>query len=540
VARCAAVPLLAFLALATWALSSPVGSSPDEDYHLISTWCGQGLEEGTCEEGASSDQRRVPESLANSSACYAFHSETSARCQDEWFVQESDALVATDRGNFTGTYPPAFYATMHVLVGDDISRSVIAMRLANAGLFVGLLTVVFRLLPPGRRTMLALGPAAALVPLGVFIVPSVNPSSWAVTACAAVFPALVGFFETTGRRRLALGGVAVLAALLAAGSRADAAVFVALAAVMATVVGAPWRRDVGKLLVLPALIAGVCLVSYLVSGQSEAVSTGLAGSEDTTVSTAFVLMHNLLNVPALWVGAFGYWGLGWLDTPMPSVVWVFNVAAFAAVVWLGMRHASSRKAVAIALGVVAAWGVPTLVLVQSATVVGFQVQPRYLLPLLVLLAQVALFRVGPLRPRLSRAQLVTVAGVLAVTNAVALHFNTRRYVTGTDVFHVDLDLRAEWWWAIPLSPMTLWVLGAVSFAVAILLCVTALEPAVEGRVGRDVPEEGAVPLPAEATDGPEATSAALPSPGRSHPATVGASPAVAARAPVEAGAPSRG
>ena len=35
--------LAAFAALAGWSLASPAGSSPDDDYHLASIWCAQGL-----------------------------------------------------------------------------------------------------------------------------------------------------------------------------------------------------------------------------------------------------------------------------------------------------------------------------------------------------------------------------------------------------------------------------------------------------------------------------------------------------------------
>jgi hypothetical protein len=486
----ALVPLLAFAALAMWALSSPVGSSPDEDYHLASVWCGGGLEDGTCEEGAQADEREVPASVAQAAGCFAFHPETSAHCQAGLLYEDAPRLVNTDRGNFTGGYPPVFYATMSLFVGDDVSRSVLAMRLVNAALFVGLLTAVFWLLPRSRRTMLTFGTTVALVPLGVFIVPSVNPSSWAVTSCAVVFPALVGYFESSGRRRLALGALAALATLMGAGARADAAVYIAFAAVLAVVVSAPWRRDLWKLLILPAVLCLGCAVSYLTSGQSEAASQGLAGSVDQHAGLLAEIGYNVLNVPTLWAGALGSWGLGWLDTTMPSIVWVANLATFGAVLYVGMRQASRRKVVAFVLTLAAVWAIPTVVLVQSNTVVGQQVQPRYLLPLLILLAQVALFRVGPERQQFTRSQLVTAGAVLAVTNAVALHFELRRYVTGDDVFGPNLDRGREWWWALPVTPMGVWLIGAVAFAAAAILCARAVTAPVADGGPIDAPEDG--------------------------------------------------
>jgi hypothetical protein len=472
--RWALIPLLAFVALATWGLSSPVGASPDEDYHLASIWCGQGFEDGMCEEAASSDERIVPKVLPNAAACYAFHSEVSADCQNEWFVNESPELVSTDRGNFTGDYPPVFYFAMNSLVGDDISQSVVAMRLANAALFVGLVTGLYWLLPRGRRTMLVLGTVVALVPLGIFIIPSINPSGWAVISSAIVFPAMVGFFETTGRRRLALAGVGALGVLIGAGARADAAVYTAIAVVLAALVSASWDRGTWKFLAFPLAISAACAMVYLSSGQNQAASVGLDGTEAAATNLPDQIGYNLLNVPELWAGSFGYWGLGWLDTQLPAVVWVLNLVAFGGVVYLGIRQANLRKTVAVVLALLSAWVLPTVVLVQSAAVVGQEVQPRYLLPLMVLLAQVALYRVEPRRMDLSRSQLMAVAAALTATSAISLHFNIRRYVTGTDVFAFDLDAGHQWWWALPVSPMTMWWLGSVAFGAALFLGALAL------------------------------------------------------------------
>jgi hypothetical protein len=118
--------------------------------------------------------------------------------------------------------------------------------------------------------------------------------------------------------------------------------------------------------------------------------------------------------------------------------------------------------------------IPTIVLVQSQAQVGSQVQPRYILPLLILLAQVALFRREPSRGELSALQLRLVVAALSVTAAISLHFNMRRYVTGSDVAGWNLDNGREWWWAIPATPMTVWVLGSLAFAAALFLATRNL------------------------------------------------------------------
>jgi hypothetical protein len=495
--RYAVIPLLAFVALSVWALSSPVGASPDEDYHLSSIWCGQGIEPNECEAAGPADERAVPEALFYAAMCYAFKSENSADCQKPWFLDESDVLFTTDRGNFAGDYPPVFYATMNLFVGDDISQSVLVMRVVNSALFVGVMTLLYWALPRSRRTMLLLGTVVALIPLGVFLIPSINPSSWAVLSGAVVFASLVGFFESSGRRRVALAGLAALGTLVGAGARADAAVYAAIAAVVAVIVSARWRQGEWKFVAFPLLICVVCGLSYLSAGQSGAASVRADGPSVHAFDLFQQVGYNLLNAPELWAGSLGYWGLGWLDTPMPSAVWVINLAIVGAVLGLGMRRTRPTKTIAVLLVLAALWIMPTWVLLQTGDLVRVGVQPRYLLPLLILFVQIVLFRVVPRRPEISRSQLLYVAGGLTVTNAVALHYNIRRYVTGTDVFRLNLDAGREWWWALPLSPMAAWLLGSAAFGVMIFLCARALSAsdadvveesdAREGSAGHDRP-----------------------------------------------------
>jgi hypothetical protein len=63
---------------------------------------------------------------------------------------------------------------------------------------------------------------------------------------------------------------------------------------------------------------------------------------------------------------------------------------------------------------------------------------------------------------------------VSMANALALHTNIRRYVTGADMPSVDLDSGAEWWWNIPVSPMFVWIVGSVAFASIVVIVSTKL------------------------------------------------------------------
>lgn len=215
------VPIAALIALLCWGISSPPGSGPDDDYHMASIWCAAGIADGICEAGATAEERRLPAELLDAARCFAFHPEQSASCD----VAEGE-MRTTERGNWAvGAYPPVFYSVMSIFVGEDFSASIILMRSVNALLYVGILTALYFLLPTRQRVPLLWGAAITAVPLGLFLIPSVNPSSWAVLSATGLWVAMWAFFEQTGPRKWVLAGVAASLVIIGAGARSDAAAY---------------------------------------------------------------------------------------------------------------------------------------------------------------------------------------------------------------------------------------------------------------------------------------------------------------------------
>ncbi|MFZ9088387.1 MAG: hypothetical protein ACO2Z1_05910, partial [Pontimonas sp.] len=89
------------------------------------------------------------------------------------------------------------------------------------------------------------------------------------------------------------------------------------------------------------------------------------------------------------------------------------------------------------------------------------------LPLVPVLLGIALLRPaghGGILPNPTHR--MWIVGALSIANAVALHHNIRRYVTGLDSFGYNLN-NTEWWWFglrdSWLTPMTVWYLGSLAF-----------------------------------------------------------------------------
>lgn len=495
--------LAVLVALIAWAVASPLGATPDEEYHLSSIWCGQGQTAETCERGEEPGTRVVPEPLL-AAPCFAFDAETSASCQADSFYVDDPRMVETTRGNFVGDYPPVFYFVMNTFVGPDATASVMAMRVVNALLTVLLVGGVALASPPGLRRALLVGTAVTAVPLGVFLLPSVNPSSWALISGATFLVSVVGYVTAQDRRRrLTLGALAALSLLVGAGARADSAIYAVLAVAAALLLALPRGREHLRRAIYPCVLAVVAAVAYFSSGQSGAASAEVAEH------SAGRLLRVLIEVPQLWTGVFGTWGLGWLDTTMPAAVWVGSFGIFVATLTLGTHHLGLRRGLAFGIVAAAVWLVPAYIQYVSGTPVGSNVQPRYILPLIAMLAVTATLRVEGDAFGLTPAQRWFGVVVLSLANSTALWVNLRRYVTGLDVGSPNLDAGIEWWWDGPLSPMGVWVLGSVAFGAGLALLSRSLT--VPALALATPPQDGAAPQ--AVTDGATEPPSASPEAG---------------------------
>lgn len=458
------IPLFAFVSLVAWSLASPVGSSPDDDFHLPSIWCGAGERPGLCEVSDASTDRLIPTAIVNA-PCFAFHPDIDAACWDP----STTGMTKVARANADGLYPPVFYAVMSIFASDDIQRSVIVMRVVNSAFAVALLTGAFFALPRRVRPALIVSVLATAVPLGLFIYASTNPSSWALLSAAVLWPSLYGATQTTGRRRLVLAVLSVFAAVIGAGARADAAVFAVFGTALALFLGVAsirkWRTQVVPG-IAAALILAISLGFYFTARQGGAALGGLDPS--TRRLSLGQHLSNLLEVPSLWTGALGQANLGWFDTRMPAAVWVLSTTVFAGALFVGIRGARGRRIIAVAVSLAAMWIVPFALLAQSNALVGSTVQPRYILPLLIIALGVATLRIDV--ERAWDGLRYWLAGTcLVVGSTVALHQNIQRYTTGSEGDSVDPGAGAQWWWTGAPSPVLTWAIGSLAFAGVVVL-----------------------------------------------------------------------
>ncbi len=478
----AAIVTAAWLLGLAWALSSPVGSSPDDDFHLTSIWCATGDEEACVEVDVTPPDLsvQVPQQLYGF-RCFAFEPEQSGACSET-------AGEGTAEGVWfnAGSYPPTFYAAMAPFVGPDIARSVLVMRMVAVTVAMLVLALAAWAAPLLRDTQLVAW-CAASVPLWMFFFPSTNPTGWGVAGVVAMWPASYALLHAEGRRQYVLAGGAVVLASTLAGVRADTA---AMAVAILVVVLGLWLRHRRQwpAVVLAALALGFLMAIFLSSEQSSALTEGLEGAgflapaqggvavEDPDAPVGWeLLLRNLADLPDLWVGAFGAtFGLGWLDTAMPSLVWVPVLIAVGGLTLIGLAHLGWRKAALLVVVAGMLVVLPLVSLQSSQAQVGELFQPRYVLPLVVVFVGIAVSPLEGRAPVLTRPQRWVVAGLLVAASSLALHVQVRRYATGVDAAGINLNDGAEWAYTAAVSPMAVWVLGTVAAGVLIVVATGLL------------------------------------------------------------------
>jgi len=442
--RSISLSLALFALFVGWALVSPVGSSPDDDYHLASIWCSGGVVEAYCEESPVNEgDLLVPEEVAAAHACYAFRADRNASCADGLTANLIPVSHVNQKRNL---YPQVFYATMGLFVGPDVERSVVVMRIVNSlvaalGLLAALVTV-----PLGIARSLVTATLIVYVPLGFFLVPSTNPTSWALTGIATFWAFALGLLTSTSwrARRTWIAAVgSVVGAVLAMGSRLDAAVYlsIVLIVVSITVGRARLRRS------LPAvgLLGFLALAGLITYWSIQPTVTQGRGPTSLANPGPFVFVENLLSVPGYLFASYAG-PLGWLDTLIPTFIPVAGLMIVGAALYRQVSLGKSRVLAATGVSLGAYVAVPAVFLQLSGLRVGELIQARYLLPLLVVLVGTA-----GLNPRIRRSfpwpspAAIAVTGLLMSASLAALWFNARRYALESGTGRV-LDPRAQLSW----------------------------------------------------------------------------------------------
>ena len=493
-ARGALLGVSLVVVLAGWLLAAPPGASPDDGYHLGSIWCAEGFKDGVClEDVGAADRSRVlvPQDVMGL-VCFQYDGRRSAACVLDSLSPGMQQFIPVSGTNIRGERPNLYYRAMHRFVSDDLASATSRMRTANL-VVVALMMIGTALVADRRvRDAFVMSSLVVSVPLGLFLATSLNTSAWGLAGLTTLWANALTVTQHERRSNRIAAAVLLLAGLtLGLGSRTEAVAHVGVsAAVVAAILvwmrldrtgrtGRRWvdLRTVGMGVGATVLTMVVVTLAPQNAGMDRIlrdIGSGYDRLSARGIGDPFLAIA--FEVPSLWTGALGHiWGLGALDTPIPTLATVPLIGAFVVLLTVGLQGASRPRRAAAAITTVALFALPTLALMRSGLIVYEELQPRQFMVLLYVLLGVALLRLPDEPPLLlGRGMRALLALGLGVGHAVALLVTMRRHISGLVEFrYVSFTSEVEWWWASGPGPNTVWAAASLAFLVAAVVALGA-------------------------------------------------------------------
>ena len=203
-----------WVTLAAWALSSPIGASPDEDFHQTMMYCVAGKTDKCIPNGARHGH------------CFSMEPKLSASCENYAILVEPKATLFSN-----AQYPPLYFKAMSLFVGDNLSATTMAVRLANVTLTILFALGSICLSHASYRPAIALSWIICSMPFGMYFLSSLNPSAWIMISIAAVWGPMLtllnfGIYDSQSKAisKQSLPRIlfVLIAAALGLGSRSEA------------------------------------------------------------------------------------------------------------------------------------------------------------------------------------------------------------------------------------------------------------------------------------------------------------------------------
>ena len=476
-----------FMLFSTWSVSSPIGSSPDDNFHLTSIWCAWGSWD-YCDEdpypNAPEKDVLIPTQLRDATCfvrTWPIDPLESPSCQSK--TRGNLDLVSSEQN--VRQYPPVYYGVMRIFASSSIETSVLLMRIFNSVIAVTFLAAAFLTVSPRIRTGLMTSWMLLLFPLTVFLISSVNPSSWTIIGVGTFWAFLseAMSYKTYHRRSFAVIG-AIASAVLASSARKDSVVFLIVVSVAVLI----WKfNDVKNTklynsiyshktlssIVLLFLLSGIFLTVRFVDSN---FTYGLPSDNNWAL-----YITNLVDLPTYLVGMLGGWGrpdwplgLGWFDTSVPVIVPMLSLLTLGYFIFSNVRYLN-RLQISASITLLTFLVVFPLHTLQVQNRTGdFFLQPRYLLPLAITLVGVLCTpgrKDGQFgNPQFQRIPFFFLVAV-SMMGIIAMHVNLGRYTLNRDAtkqyLPFNISNNKTWWWDNFPDPMIIWGVATVA---TVLLC----------------------------------------------------------------------
>jgi hypothetical protein len=422
-----------FLLTAAWGLASPPGSAGDDGFHTSSIYCASGSNEFceilTTDSAGNPLTVKIPEKIGE--PCIHNDSRLSGACiagQEGRFTESTGVNVDHVSG--------LFYSVMNKLLRDGHESSIVAMRTFNAFLFSSLLFLALASAAPRLRRGIALMLLTAMVPIAVYTIPSINPSSWAITGVLFSWIFLFALFSTIGKspqvaRIVAFSIGLGISLILVLGARKDSALYVFVGVIANLIIFGPRLHARVKWVFTFATVTGG-FFAYLLLRNRIGDPTDLIAANffsPASVISNLVEIPSVIasiigsSIPALKISPVMYYGL-----EMPFNVILITLTTLAGLVFTLLPGIQKRALVAISFVIFMMIAIQMYPLTLNGLASG--ASPRLMAPLFLVVVAM-FFTVVRIKPDFPlRAQRIWIFLAMPTAGAIALLTIIRRYTNG--------------------------------------------------------------------------------------------------------------
>jgi hypothetical protein len=453
-----------------WTFASPIGSAPDEDFHLTTIWCLKG-ENNLCNFGVD-DSRKVPALWSSWPPCYVNwpNSDKSAECLTN--LELPLQLVATNRYSRPGEDPVLFYQVMNSFAGDNPINSVNFMRFFNVLISSFLFFLAIYVAPFIVKRALILSWGLVLIPIGIFNIASTNPSSWTITGIGTLWAFLLSLiFHRNSRTNmfyLSITGV-LLSLIISLGSRNDSKIYVLVTfiAVILLFITKKWvlGRIKLKIFLLVILISITLTVLWkFTSNFMNAYWYYPSAVIENDQPNAFIALF--LEFPSFFLGLLGgqipsndlnngdlfenfAYGISWSDFSFPSIVGILLGICFISVISISINKSSLPKMFSLAIIFFTIVAIIIYIRGVYPEVNDSQITPRYILPLFLLLVGLALLSTTTNNSLLGPVHSLVITTLLTIGGSIAWLVTISRFTIGPNAAFTNFYQSPEWWGLSP-------------------------------------------------------------------------------------------
>ena len=458
--------------MSSWAISNPVGSSPDEGSHLVGIWCTELNKSIKCNN--LDGTINFSSELSGDDSCYLHDADQSANClknQDEIYKESS------------GFTELKFYKFFSYFISDNVEYSVVLMRLFNV--FIFSICILFSYLYLRQDIFIGTMFSFMVVglPLGLYLATSISTSSWLILGAIFFIPFVIEIFSNLRTRAIPLILLTIILIYLYTGSRQDGILFLGISLVSSAPI---IIREIFNMKFLCKLkenrkyyrfvwTTSIFVILYSVYFVSSEIGkrAGLGSYASTQAVTNWDIAYRFTSLIS---GALGAWGLGSLEVDMPDFVTFSSIIIFFSVIFISLKQSIVETKLTLTLYSYFLIYVIWIFLFKSQLYVGQWLQPRYIIP--IMFSLVSLSFVG-IKPELYKSYIPQIRIIIFLSTACfafSLHTNLRRYTHGLDQLYVNLDKNNEWWWDfLPISPVQFLFIGILSYFVTWILLINRVK-----------------------------------------------------------------